>query len=274
MKFDKEIVASKYKFSREFHVDYDLYKRKSGAKIHIPKVRLTDVEKCSGYCFGSLLSQLDGAKYNRLAYKPVFETKNKRNVLNKTDIKRWYKIAIENKLLPDYVSPSHFDKTFVLDLENISPSLLFVYLCTIRNVEEEPDFVRSVVHLVDQRGMAMFAAIVLVTKLTFNKSLHHYMSFGKYYGTELNINRVRMELKFMISLKRYLKEPRKDDKRKPSSQTRFNAYQTIEGISKIEFKVGAKDVFNEHILAAINSNTDAAANKHIELFKKETGCGK
>jgi len=264
MKFNDKIVCNKVSTSRPYHVAYALYESKT-KRMQIPKPM---PRKTTNICFSGLIHLCRNS--NRMYYKPRLEPDIK--VLTKTCAKKWVALCVENRLLPEYVQPSGIDDGFVLNLNDISPCLLYVYLCTIRFVEEEPDFVRSVVYLVSKEKMNMYAAIVFGTMLTCSKPGHHYFQFTKQYGVVPNINRCRADLKYMISLKRFVENPKKYDKRlvKTSGTGTFMGQYTIEPISKVVQKVKASNLYSKHILAAINSKTDEEALEHIEAFRKES----
>lgn len=274
MKFNDKIVCSKFKNRRGYHVEYTLWRTESKTKLQIPKPMPA---KITNVCFSGLIGICNNAnKHNRIYYKPRLEPD--KNILTKDCAKEWIVIAVKNGLLPEYVKPSGIDKGFVLNLDNLSPSLLYVYLCMIRFVEEDPDFVRSTVYLVSKKKMNMYAAIVIGTMLMCSNSGHHFFRFTKQFGVNPNINRCSVDLKYMISLKRFIDNSKKYDKRltKTASSSPgmmygagFMGQLTIEPISKVAQKVKASHVYNKHILAAINSKTDTAALKHIEAFRKD-----
>ncbi len=236
-------------------VKYTLYNEK-GDDIGstIPKKSL----KKNAACFANLLNELVKKDLNRIAYKP-----GKIRTTNEV-AEQWIKIAQENKFLPQHVKPEDLKENFVLKPEK-NRNLLYIYLCVLRCLKEEPDFVRSVVHMVVDHKIDMCAAIALASPVTHNSGGHHFVDVRpRSYGSSLNINKIKISLHHIIGLKRFLTHP---EKHMPSSNNRFSCQSMISSISSVKMQVSVRGVRNKHILAAINSETDEQANKEIAKFK-------
>jgi len=261
MKLDKAVFQRKHKSSR-YNVKYHLFNERSKTleqSINIPK----SIEKKKGLvtlknvCFSGLMGTFfEDVKLNRICYKPKIN-----KVLKSKDVQRWIDIAKAGRLLPPYVEFEHLKKTFLLRC-NIPPSLLYVYLCTLRDVEEEPDFVRITSYLVE-KGMDIHAAVVAASGITINNSGHHYLRIHAGYS-DRPVTSVKVPLGKIFQLKKFLENPSTYDKRsctllgKSTSTTyagsQFSAQNTIGKIpASTEKEISIADLFDEDIVDMLSS---------------------
>ena len=59
--------------------------------------------------------------------------------------------------------------------------MLYVYLCAGRYVQEEPYYVRGVLHLMEDHGMGFFTSVCLSSYYLTNNSGHHLLPFSRDY---------------------------------------------------------------------------------------------
>lgn len=246
------IFKRKYKLAK-YNVEYYLFHERSkslGETITIP----TNPKKKKGVvalkhvCFSGLMRTFTASKLNRICYKPKVN-----KILKPKDISRWIDIAKEGRLLPTYVKFEHLKKTFLLRC-NIPPSLLYVYLCTLRDLEEEPDFVRITSYLIKE-GMDIHAAVVAASSITINNSGHHYLGLSASYYKR-PITSIRVSLTNIFQLKKFLMNPSTYDKRSCTllgNVNLFSAQNVIGKISVPEKAIPITDLFEENIVNMLSS---------------------
>lgn len=125
---------------------------------------------------------------NRLFFECDRTQHTKKEVhLTDAEIERWIELCKDNKLLPKYITGRAAKKgTFCFDLSRTSGRLLYIYLNAARHIQEEPHFIRAMIHLIDDHKMKFFTAVGLATTLCINNSGHHFIYQSKNYGVTLN----------------------------------------------------------------------------------------
>jgi hypothetical protein len=253
MKIDTSIVYGQY-INVTSSVTYYLYEDKS-TTVTIPNSPESLAKPITRACFVDLYSQLrDKPKLNRIAYLPRLLYPN---LLSREIAKKWIKIATKIKMLPDYVRPIHFDSTFVLDLSKVKEhaNLLYIYLATLRFIEEEPHFVRSAVHLIRKHKMDPYAAIAFTAALCINHSGHGFLMTRPYYSSPFPISSLKVPINWAIGLRRFIDNP--DKYRKPD--TRFCCTETLRYICGITNSFSIDDYNSPAVVKAIYSDSDAEA---------------
>lgn len=252
----ENIDAKKIKgvVSDPYVVVYYLYNVKDD-KIKVPTdiTKLKGAQKCGGACFSDLLYSLRDTSYNRIYYKPKNKLKDK--------AEKWIAFAVQHKLLPSYVKPEWVESGFVLEVDKqISPSLLYLYLTTIRQLDEDRNFSSAVMHLCDV-GMDVHAAVVTASLYTIYGIGHFYLNTSAYnYGDVFNVGKRNIPLRNVIGLKRFLENPTIYDSRNCFSGGSFNAYSIISNsICKIERKVNVRQLFGPKHLEAIYAKNDVTS---------------
>ena len=254
LKNNAAVFKRKHK-SSNYKVEYHLFRERNRSLggLTIPD----DVKKKKGLvtlknvCFSGLMGafKADKKKLNRLCYKPRVN-----KVIKSKDVKHWIEIAKAGRLLPPYVEFEHLKKTFLLRC-NIAPSLLYVYLCTLRDVEEEPDFVRITSHFVDE-GMDIHAAIVAASSICINNSGHHYLSLNAAYS-ERPVSSIRVSLAHIFQLKKFLMNPSRYDKRSCVLLKNLTAFSAQNTIGRIESagagEIPIADLFDKYIADMLSS---------------------
>lgn len=258
MKLETEVFKRLHK-SSQYDVEYHLFRQRSKTlgPIIIPDLKEEkDVITLKYVCFSGLLGTFSKnlKKINRICYKPKIN-----KILKTSDVKDWIDISKAGKLLPPYIEYEHLKKIFLLRC-NIPPSLLYVYLCTLRDLQEEPDFVRITSYLV-KNGMDIHAAIVAASSISINNSGHHYLSLYAPYS-ERPITSVKVSLSNIFQLKEFLDNPSTYDKRNcvllGSSYAVFSAQNAIHGISLPSLKdkdIPILDLFDENIANMLSLGT-------------------
>ncbi len=310
---DTKIVSMEYRHGHNY-AKYGLFQDDAAPdKISIakaisgPNVR----HNSSTACFAGLLNTIRArTKYNKI-YSTVYLkeiVEDSTNItLGSEECRRWIELTKQYQLLPDYidencvkiykepkpVSDSMYDKhsavgsgTIILDLSNLVPSLLYVYLSTFRNLREDPGFVRTALYLLDKLNMNFFAAYVFAGYIAMDTQGHHILgAVRNHYYPEPGeppkhgrdkISAVQADIMWMISLQRYIKNPSKYDtndlyKAKSSSysDTRFSCSDTILAVSKQKLLLTIDEAFDSDIISAIMSSSDRVAAQHIKEFKEK-----
>jgi len=232
------------------------------------EIRERNIRKISHVCFASLRTNVKKGD-NRIMY--FVQKQCMPEPLSMIKRITWIKMAVKNKLLPEYILDQNLEgDRFVIKLDDISPSLLYVYLSTIRNVQENPRFVKNVVTLVKTYKMDYVSAFVTASKFNLGNSWHSIIGEGKSYGsgTSSNINNMKnISISLIICLKRYIEDPIKHDKRKfPNGN--YNASDNIRCLSRIGhgyYNCSIQQLFDPIVKKAIQASSDKKAE---ELLKK------
>ena len=182
---------------------------------------------------------------------------------------------------------------FIIDLEGLSPTVLYIYLSTIRNLREDPGLAKSVLYLTKEVGMNFFAAYVFASGVVLDSYGHHIFEHIRKYGmckdiydkklhcytsTSLSLGDIEKAIETPIHLaigtQRVVNSsPSKYDSREVMNlqgNHRFNCASTITGVSKVRYSANFQELFDEDIISAIMSKTDREANKFLkEFFKRK-----
>ena len=266
-------------------------------------------------CFSGLSSQIKDARANRMYTKLEVAKPQKKNpaskiVLTAEERSSWIALAKEHKLLPPYINEDaiedipegdqHEDRIgsvtrsttiasgeFIIDIEELSPAMLYIYLSTIRNIREDPGLPRTVTYLVNEIGMNFFAAYVFSSMVVLNSTGHHILSayrpyglckeayqpdLGAYASKALDLKTleksIRVPISQAIGLQRMVNSgPRRYDSRDMLEAIgRFNCNVTISKISKVKHLASFQELFDEDIIAAIMSENDKEAEECIKKF--------
>jgi hypothetical protein len=273
MKLEATVFKRKH-VSSKYHVEYHLFNEQSEPTG--PPTIPTNIKNKKGLislkyvCFSGLMGTFSANKLNRICYKPKVN-----KILKSKDVKRWIDIAKAGRLLPPYVEFKHLKKTFLLQCD-VPPSLLYVYLCTLRDLEEEPDFVRITSYLVE-KGMDIHAAIVTASTITINNLGHHYLRLNAPYS-EKPITSIKVCLGHIFQLKKFLMNPSTYDKRNCASlnvdtysSRQFSAQNTIGNISSTAVTVPIADLFDKNIVDMLSSGkySKKLYDKHIAAKKEK-----
>lgn len=275
---DPKMVSSSYPRG-ENNVQYWVYKdsrRHSWNSIQVPgdkndlEVQKLIGNKYGNVCFAGLRNVLT-KDHDRMQYKVV--KGSFKPILTPEEEKSWIKIARSNGLLPKYVV-NKVAKTgiMVIDLKQkvMSPSLLYIYLSTLRNLREDKSFVRAMVYMVEEMNVDFWPAFVIASTVCMESSGHHIMNICRQYCSTPDVNKINnIFFKDIRGLYKFIQDPMKYDKRKVYDFTTFNCYKIINSIcSNIDIKLTAAEAQSPIVYEAVRAETDDEA---IALLK---GLGK
>ncbi len=227
--------------------------------MEIPKSNKIDgsVEANHTACFSGIPYAIKEKKdLNRLLY--IFDaTRNAMKVTSYEDRLKWIDIAIANNALPKYIKNSDIIENrylFKLDDKNLTPSLLYIYLTTIRVMNEEPGFVRNMITLIEKYKMDYSLAWVFASKISHTNSGHNIIPISRNGAiVPSNVDDVKgVQLRYAMALKGYLSNPRKYDTRsiyKPRTggETWYNIYNIIQaGIKEYHLKPIVEYEYSKH----------------------------
>lgn len=269
----------------------------------------------TGVCFAGLLNQIKNAENNRVYFK-LEVAKPKKSypasgvVLTPKERSGWLSLAKKYRLLPPYIDENTIEDIpeekqrstdsggierstaiasgeFIIDLEGLSPTMLYIYLSTIRNIREDPGFPRAVSYLVNEIGMNFFAAYVFSSFVTLNSIGHHILDTFRPYGMckevyqqdsntyvseALDLKAIEASVSTPIGKAIGLQRIVNSDPLKYDSMGiakagyGFNCSNTINKISKVSYSASFQELFDKDIIAAIMSKNDEEAEKYITRF--------
>lgn len=248
-----------------------------------------DLKLRNGACFSDLLGMLKkGEDHDRVYYK--MEEDSYQTKLTEEEKHRWISLCVEYGTMPKCVVEEDVDKkVMIIEIDkNVSPSILFVYLCCFRYFREDTGFIRSVVYLVDKCNMNYYAAFVLASRICMNYALHHCLNVTRQYGEKFDLDKVTAPLHQIIGLTRFISDPQKYDSRGPrdynsgGSFNQFRCADTIQKISSVKCECLIQDLFDSNIIKAIMASSDDGSEKYLNKFLsyrdkityKEKGRGK
>lgn len=278
-------------------VEYGVFKDDGDPAI-VPK-NIKEAFKTSKYndvCFSGLLKQIITQRANRMYYKlhTVLPAGSYPPLLTFKERGQWISLAKEHKLLPSYINentiedekdPSKLAKgTFIIDLEEITQSLLYIYLSTIRNIREDPGLPKAVLYLVNDLGMNFYLAYILASKVVMSTSGHHIISLNRSYGmfkqeydtkrcvytydsfTSDQLNeKVTVPINVAVGIQRVVNGSKKYDKRIAiTCGGQFECSSIIESVSNIRYEATVQELFDKNIITATMSETDKKAKIYID----------
>lgn len=225
----------------------------------------------NGVCFASLIRDVQKLKIvNRVMY--FIQDGDYKNKLDDQEKADWVTIAKHGWVLPGYVTEDDvLSGTPVIKLVDVNPSLLYIYLSSLRVIQENPSFVRAMLYLVAVYRMNFCAAWVLASRLVITNSWHNIVEIGRYYcqKNEDDINELDIEIRFVIGLQRYMKDPWKYDSRTLLDKNAYpyKVHSTISKLCRIKDKIEAGNLFEPCVLKAIDSETDEKAMEYLRELK-------
>jgi hypothetical protein len=250
---DKEIVNFEYVHTSnqaEYYLYYDTRKHvRRGFVSKDPENEINYFRKKSA-CFREVL----GIVYDKKKHGPgvnricvIVRNHDERANPNLTfgERKAWIKLAIKNKLLPEYISTKSIKKDpigqekvsvkVVLDISDISIAQLYIYLSTLRYIREDPGFVKSVVYLVNETGLDFYAAFVFASASTITYEGHHiiYNATRAYGNRDNDFRKVKFHLAHAIGIHDFVNNVSKYDSRKVQNVDRNSSWCCASTINNI-----------------------------------------
>lgn len=148
------------------------------------------VQKTDGNCFANmwrlfgtyekdlcLESPKDVCYPDTVIYHCRLNHHSKLNLTTKA-IRTWMNLCVKNGLLPRDININAFMKTglFRINLFNQTPQLLYIYLCNVRNIQEEPGIIAFCLHLVERLKCDFLLAYYIAEFFCRKNPGHSYIS--------------------------------------------------------------------------------------------------
>ena len=278
-------------------VSYGVFKDDSDPSIVPEEIAKTfKASVYSNVCFSGLFGQIITKEANRMYYKLQTVLPDREDyppILTSEERSQWLALAKEHKLLPAYINentikdektPSGLaEGTFIIDLEDLAPSLLYIYLSTIRNIREDPGLPKAVIHLVNELGMNFYLAYVFASTIVLSNCGHHIIRLQRQYGafeqkysagygcyvctpptSDQLEEKISIPINMAIGIQRIVNDPKKYDERVAMTcGGYFTCSSVIEKISKIGYEATIQELLDDDIVAAVMSKTDEEAKEHI-----------
>jgi hypothetical protein len=256
--------------SNDYDIHYILYEEDGD---DIDEKRLKTIETAKGSvkntnhaCFGSLSEEIkENKKTNRIA----FLLNNCVDDLPKNYLYDWVNLCKANKTVPAYITETMIAKRSpILKLTGVSPSLLYIYLTSLRMPQEYPDFVKVMFYIMKNYPiMDFYTAWVVASRLGVSNSGHNIMEVGLQYGTKSDdFGDLVVPVKYIVGLRKYIEDPTKYDNRPMRKDTNvkvkyygnaFNASAILAGIYNTTAKVPIKHLLDQAVLDVLKSDIPA-----------------
>lgn len=177
-----------------YSIEYELFKSdvdtSEMTEKNLEKICTDFVKRDNQACFSQFSNSY--AEYfkktkcrpNRIRFFCNRSKHNKESIhLNKKEIKSWVKLCKDNNLMPSNIG-KNFIKNGIYDVcfEDLSLETFYIYLCSGRYVQEEPYFVRGVLHLIEDHNMGFFTAFCLASYYQTSNTGHHILPFSRDYA--------------------------------------------------------------------------------------------
>ena len=173
----------------------------------------------SHVCFAFLNQDaLCKQKHNRLVYKFPHTGEKKLDNAELENRRKWLQYCQENNAIPDYVTNEMVEiGKIVLDLNDMSPSYVYVILSAFRVMDENPDFCPVAVRLIEKYNIPFTPAWAIAASWVLGNSGHDALEMSNswiaYGRKEVNINEMCLDLSKPLGFKFYLKNPKVYDPR-------------------------------------------------------------
>jgi hypothetical protein len=183
------------------------------------KMKIDSVGTETDVCFSQLnrYFKMYEEKYgkcpNRLLFLPDFKRHPKKEVrLSEEEISRWTELCKEHKMMPKNIGENFIKNgNFDISIKELPKSILYIYLSSARYVQEEPYFVKNILHFMSDMKMGFFTAFGVSTQLCFTNTGHHIIPESRHYGVSNPNNISSFKLLYVARLASYLKKEEKYD---------------------------------------------------------------
>lgn len=277
---DDTIVSMKYIHANN-QVTYYCYHEEGKStknRPYIPEdpVKEFKASKHRYVCFSQLLNILKdgGGSINRVLYHMQVAS-NACIKLTLDEQRRFIELSVKHRMLPKYVTPdsliSETEGKIVIMLEDLTPSLLYMYLSQYRYLREDPGFIRSILHLYDRIGFGFYAAFVIASRVSIDYTAHHFLTLQRRYGDgdKNNVNNTTIPFSTVVGLSRFVRRPHDyDDRKLTSNKNQYEASDRIESICKIEEELKPYELLEPLIKRAVSGMTDKISKKYITQYLK------
>jgi hypothetical protein len=180
--------------------------------------------------------------------------------LTEKEIFDYIQICKKYKVLPRYINKYMVENLCpVIRFKEPNKSLLYIYLCALRMLQEYPSFPKVLMLLVNQYKLDFHVAWCIASEHCVSSTGHNFISIYPTYGV-LNLSTKFIPLYWIYGFKKYMSNPDKYDSRRftdnPTS-TFFNTCYTIEKILLSSLKIKISDILNKDISEIINYTTES-----------------
>lgn len=243
-------------------------------------------EERNHLCFGSLPNKIQKKEGHRTVLEYILKKhrfKVRDDVLSRREIAVWLRVARGAKFLPKSVGVNDLtreeegsmDNRTTIDITDLTPSLLYIYLTVIRMIQEAPAMVRIIPSLVKGYKLDFPSAWVLTSRYTMNTPLHNFVSCAPsgYPGTNPpDINKTEnVSLDQIIALKLLIRNPKKYDKRVVEPGMSRGAESTLrhitDGFKKRGVYLTAKDFLDPMKREAVKIANDPK--EYLEIINSQ-----
>lgn len=122
---------------------------------------------------------------------------------------KFYHLCKDHGMLPkNFAIPKKANNFYLKNIHGMPPSLLYAYICHLRNVDEEPYFIYNLLTLVENYDLNPWTSYVLASAFSVVNSGHHPLAIGGNTGLG-----GRVRVMSMFNLRDYFANPHKKDTR-------------------------------------------------------------
>ena len=303
-----EFDINKLKFSNQHAQHYAVYYKPWAVDAEFNVEKLCNMKNMlKSACYSNLFSRYNNNTDENINGICIMNHIKPTGVkLEYDEIDRWIKLGIKYKMMPSHLDASkcilpdkanadNFYFVAAIKCEGVPQALLYLYLNTIRELYEDPGFVKSVLYLHETLGINYYAAYVFASFFNKTGTGHHILPITRtmsLYGSDDDANilklksiesndpRSKLDLNIVRALYSFVNDP-KVDKGYPllrvcSKNTfRASSWNCIKKIVRIAnkeiesgFKMGiaVHKLDNEHIDKII-STTSKEASQLITTIK-------
>ena len=181
-----------------YSIDYEMFR----SDVDTSEMKEKDVEKiCETIekktvqaCFSCFRDTYENyfkktqTRPNRIRFFCV-SNKHKNSIthLSKKEIKEWVDVCQKNNVMPVNIGENFINNgIYDIHFEDLSMEMCYIYLCAGRYVQEEPYFVKGVLHLMNDHKMGFFTSFCLATYYQVTNSGHHILPFSRDYRMSRN----------------------------------------------------------------------------------------
>ncbi len=179
--------------SASYNVTYEVFKSDIDT-TEIPTIKahrlykqrvIKEAQSCFSGFVSSYLSYTTTNKVspNRLRFFCNYQKHDKKNThLTKDEIEFWVELCKQNKLMPENIGKNFIENgIYDIHFEDISMDMMYVYLCAARYLQEEPFFVRGIIHLIKDNGLGFFTAFGIASYYLITNAAHHILPISRDY---------------------------------------------------------------------------------------------
>lgn len=258
------------------NVTYAIYSEK-GKKIDIKQISsILDKTNKNSYklnhaaCFSGLVDAIKYVKNpNRLVY---FLNKSEiTSNLNMTEISNYIKLCKKYQILPKYINKYMIENYCpIIKYEEPNKSLLYIYLCALRMLQEYPAFPKVLVLLVNKYKLDFHVAWEVASMYYVSNTGHNFVSYYSTYYNKLNLSDLFISIRWICGFKKYMIDPDKYDKNRfvnistNSHSAAFNASYLINGLYDTNLKIKVSDILNKDISKIIECKNDTELKEYFK----------